>query len=264
MENSNFRNKNEIENSDFRKESKNTKSGFRYNPKCSFHDSGYCKFGEKCRKQHYNTVCLDPNCDKNCKSRHPRICKFKAKCKFFAKNVCAYKHVTLACGDSDLNALKLQVKSLQLENEAKLSKIIQLEEETKIVQSKIEALEEEKEISSKLVKELKDTITLLEKENVDLKVQTIIQHKIIGSFTDQSEMESYNCENCDFECDEEDGLETHKELFHENGVEVDETTSENQNRDDENFDCDKCHLKFAGKNELNKHKKAMHCSLISF
>ena len=163
-----------------------------------------------------------------------------------------------------IKCCKWQVESLQLENETKLSKIIELEEETKLFQSRMEALEKEKDISTRLVKELKDTITLLEKENIDLKVQSIIQHKIIESFSAESESESYHCENCEFECDEEDGLETHKELFHENGAEANEPTTEHKIQDVEISHCDKCHLKFAGKDNLQKHKQAMHCSFISF
>ena len=45
------------------------------------------------------------------------------------------------------------------------------------------------------MKQLKDTIAQLKKENVDLKVETIIQQKIIESHADHSESESYNCEN---------------------------------------------------------------------
>ena len=76
--------------------------------------------------------------------------------------------------------------------------------------------------------------------------------------------ENLHCENCDFECDEEDGSETHTELFHGNVVEVNEPTTEYKNQDDEISHCDKCHLKFAGKDDLQKHKQAMHCSFISF
>ena len=123
MVNSEFRNKNE---NYLSKENLNRKSVFRNNLKYSFHDSGCCNLGEKCRKQHFKTFCSDPDCDKTCKSRHPRICKFKAKCKFFAKEICAYMHVTLACDDRELNALKIQVESLQQVNEAKLYKLTKI------------------------------------------------------------------------------------------------------------------------------------------
>ena len=210
-----------------------------------YEDIGYCKFGDKCRKQHFKTVCSNPECDKSCKSRHPRICKFKEKCKFFAKKICAYKHVTLACDDSELNALKKQVETLKLENEAKLSTIVKLDEEIETFKFKIEAVEKEKEISTKLVNELKETIALLEKENVDLRVQNIIQQKIIVSHADQRESESYNCEICDFECNEEDALETHKELFHEN-------------EKPENYPCDRCDFDYDEEDDLAAQNEIYH------
>jgi hypothetical protein len=86
---------------------------------------------------------------------------------------------------------------LSLENEAKLSKIVELGEQIEIFKFRIEALEKEKEISKQLVKELKETIALLETDYVDLKVQNIIQQKIIGAHAAQSKSEFYNCENCE-------------------------------------------------------------------
>ena len=70
--------------------------------------------------------------------------------------------------------------------------------------------------------------------------------------------------HCDFEYDEEDGLETHIELFHDNDMELSDPMTDNQKQDDEFFFCDKCHLKFTDKVNLNQHKQAMHCSLLSF
>ena len=102
------------------------------NPKCLFNNTGFCKFCEQCRKQHYKTVCLIQNCDKKCKSRHPKPCKFNQKCKFFAQNICAFKHVTSAWDDVEgIATLKSEIESLKLENKTKLSKLFSLEEEVK-------------------------------------------------------------------------------------------------------------------------------------
>ena len=68
---------------------------------------------------------------------------------------------------------------------------MELEKKLDSFNYKIEALEKEKETSTKLVKELKETITLLETDNVDLKVHNIIQQKIIWAHAPQSESESY-------------------------------------------------------------------------
>ena len=135
------------------------------------------------------------------KSRHPKPFRFKQKCKYFAQNICVFKHVTSAWDDVEgIATLKSEIESLKLENKTKLSKLFSLEEEVKSLnlikntseesnslkvlelekqldsfKFKIEALEKEKEMSTKLVKELKETIALLETDNVDLKVQNIIK-----------------------------------------------------------------------------------------
>ena len=88
-------------------------SDFRNNTKCLYNDSGFCKYGEKCRKTHHKSICLRNNCDKKCNSRHPKPCKFKAKCKFLAKAICAFKHEN---DEKDLDDLKRQIESLKQEN----------------------------------------------------------------------------------------------------------------------------------------------------
>ena len=73
--------------------SKETFSSFRNNDsKCLFNDVGFCKFRESCRKQHFSEKCEVINCDRKCSKRHPKECKHGEKCKFNAKNVCAFDH----------------------------------------------------------------------------------------------------------------------------------------------------------------------------
>ena len=108
-------------------------SNFRNNeletPKCVFNDSGYCKFGVKCRKIHFKIICLIEKCNKKCDKRHPRICKFGKECDFLRKKICAYKHVTLAAEDDEFQALKLKLKQVEQENES-------LQEQLKVVNDK--------------------------------------------------------------------------------------------------------------------------------
>ena len=87
-------------------------------------------------------------------------------------------------------------------------------------------------------------IALLQKENVNLKVEIIIQQKVIQSHANQSgsECPSYKCKKCDFEFDEEDALETHQELYHEN----------------DNFSCDKCEFKFDEEDYFKTHNEKYH------
>ena len=59
---------------------------FRIKPeKCQYHDSRYCKFGDKCNTKQYEDVCNDKNCTgSNCDKRLPNPCKKE----------CSYSHVT--------------------------------------------------------------------------------------------------------------------------------------------------------------------------
>ena len=73
--------------------SKETVVSFRNNDsKCLFNDVGYCKFQESCRKHHYSEKCEVKNCDRRCSKRHPKECKHGEKCKFKAKDICAFNH----------------------------------------------------------------------------------------------------------------------------------------------------------------------------
>ena len=75
--------------------------------KCQYHDSGYCKFGDKCNKKHAEEVCNDKNCaERNCDNRHPNPCKFGFRCKFEEKNERSYSLVTSASNDEKLNNLE--------------------------------------------------------------------------------------------------------------------------------------------------------------
>ena len=166
------------------------------------------------------------------------MCKNGDKCKFYKKKICAYRHVETnkEAEDFEEEILKLKAEISVLKENIK-TKENQLEEGIANEKSKLAFLDKEN-------KELKEIINTLQKENVDLKVETIIQKKIIQSHTDQNESDcrSYICNKCDFEIEEEDALETHKELYHEN----------------DNFPCDKCYFKFDEQDDLETHKEKYH------
>ena len=56
------------------------------------------------------------------------------------------------------------------------------------------------------------------------------------------ETEIYRCQKCDFEFDDEDALETHHELYHENEYDI----------------CDKCDADFDEEDALETHKELYH------
>ena len=71
----------------------------------------------------------------------------------------------------------------------------------------------------------------MEKENINLKAENIVLQKLSVQF-DNSMI--FNCDKCEFESEEEDALETHKELYHINP-------------------CQICNLNFYDEDTLKKH-----------
>ena len=60
---------------------------------CYHNNTGYCKFGDRCKFHHYFELCEKQVCrERACKFRHPKTCKFGEDCKFFKRNLCVYKH----------------------------------------------------------------------------------------------------------------------------------------------------------------------------
>ena len=83
------------------------------NSKCHHNDIGYCRFREKCRKQHFLEVCTTENCDKTCLGRHPKQCKFFSQsgfCKF--GDSCSYKHTSSSHLSIQIQALEARIGDL--------------------------------------------------------------------------------------------------------------------------------------------------------
>ena len=82
---------------------------------CLYFQSGFCKFGELCRKQHVSQICSSPNCNsKSCRHRHPKPCRNFNKfnfCKF--GELCAYNHKV---SKEQNNVIELVNKIINLEN----------------------------------------------------------------------------------------------------------------------------------------------------
>ena len=119
-------------------------TGFRNKiTKCLFHNRGYCKYGESCRKQHFKQVCEQKSCNKDCKKRHPKPCKWGIKCKFQKNNICAFSHTTTIQKDSrielfekEVKALKDEIKALKSQNKILEEKFLEIsKEQTKCAKS---------------------------------------------------------------------------------------------------------------------------------
>ena len=62
---------------------------------CLHNKFGFCKHGDKCRKEHVQEICQDNECNQSeCRRRHPKECKYfklYKRCKF--NDFCAFSHV---------------------------------------------------------------------------------------------------------------------------------------------------------------------------
>ena len=109
---------------------------------CKHYQTGYCKFGVFCRKQHVTEMCLQEQCDKiKCDKRHPNICKYfsiNQFCKF--GEICSYKHIT-SKNISDTAGLEIKIGHLEDSLKSMAAQITHLE-------TKIAALEKISTIKS--------------------------------------------------------------------------------------------------------------------
>ena len=127
---------------------------------CFHNNTGYCKFGDKCRFQHYYELCTKQICrDSQCKFRHPKSCKFGGKCKFFQRKICFYKHIEKSNDEVDtsnglmkdlvteIDKLKAEIRDLQsciLSKEKEIDKITTEKEKSKAsVTAKITNMQKE-------------------------------------------------------------------------------------------------------------------------
>ena len=167
---------------------------------CYHNNVGYCKFGAKCKFKHFSELCPKKICmDSECKFRHPKSCKFTGKCKFFQRNICAFKHIN----NKELEKLENEVKELELEVST-LKKILENKEE------KLQQLSENTSHQDKIISELKtensDLKYQISKLYSDLKEQSkLIETKdeIISDKTKKVSklLSEFECEKCQFQAE---------------------------------------------------------------
>ena len=76
--------------------------------RCKFFNSGYCKYKLECKFSHPKEVCKvyleEGKCNqKQCKNRHPKVCKWLKRESGCKRADCDYLHVTLARDDEHRN-----------------------------------------------------------------------------------------------------------------------------------------------------------------
>ena len=97
--------------------------------KCKYFNNGYCKFEERCAKNHPKTICLLALCkDKKCPKRHPRACWFKAHCR--RRSSCLYRHSKYESVniEEEIDRLNEEIKQLHEVNKEKNNLLKECEE----------------------------------------------------------------------------------------------------------------------------------------
>ena len=189
---------------------------------CAHHNTGYCKFRDQCRYQHFFTICSKSVCrDVKCQKRHPKTCRNGEACRFHALKACAYNHsneTVLKMKEQNTNP---EIESLQKEIKILRDNISQLKNKVRI---KEEQLDEKLEEISKMKKKISD----LENENDNLKKHAAeskiavksdakIKSKLIqrnAEKSDNGERYRANCDKCDFISTDQFSLLLHKSTKH--------------------------------------------------
>ena len=159
---------------------------------CNYHHYGFCKFGTTCQKFHSQVTCSNFPClDHNCKSRHPRICRYYSsfgRCKF--EDTCAYLHYS---PETPLKNVREEVSSLA-------SEVLKLKSEKKEMEEKISKLAEE--ISSvRTLINFSKSVTLGDKSG---------REKGRNGQAKVAEDEVLKCEMCDYSTKTLSNLKRHR------------------------------------------------------
>ena len=194
---------------------------------CPHHNTGYCKFCDQCRYQHFFTICSQNVCrDKNCQKGHSKTCRNGNSCSFHVLNACAYKHSieTFKTKENEDNSV---VESLQKEIESLRDEISQLKN---IVMLK----EEQFKDKLKDISKMEQKISVLENENKNLK-KTAVESKVVvksntnnqnksntkfnlssknSENSDNEAGKKAGCDKCDFSSTDQFSLLLHKSTKH--------------------------------------------------
>ena len=93
---------------------------------CPFYNVGFCKYKDKCSKEHAERDCPDQTCrSKNCSNRRRRLCKFGPRCTYLKRKTCEVKHHDgETVMETELTEVRNEAK-LHLDTSDKLNKEIQ-------------------------------------------------------------------------------------------------------------------------------------------
>ena len=238
---------------------------------CTYNNTGFCKFREHCKYQHYYSICSKTVCrDHQCQNRHPKTCRFGGDCKFLLRNTCAYKHNNqIKSSNNEINIIGNQITTLEseiksLETEvSKLKSIVQMKEKelekkcSDIVDIKNKFGDEKATLNQLIAKKEKSNeaqeqkIRMLERENDDLKRQIDkVMEEVIRLKSD------FKCNKCDFAAESMKNFLVHVKKH---------TTTNTENSENgvvKKAGCDRCDFSSTDQFSLLLHKSTKHPTYI--
>ena len=129
--------------------------------RCRYDNGGYCKYQNRCKFKHFQTVCemflKDGKCeDKNCDNRHPKICRYWRDDKECVRNEhCKYLHKNSTVEEGESTSPLTVTDKVTNQNDVEMA----------------ESTEDTVTKRDEAIKELKDTIDNMKLDKEELKKQ---------------------------------------------------------------------------------------------
>ena len=180
---------------------------------CKHHQTGYCRYGNQCKKHHNNNLCKEKVCrDSECKERHPKSCRYlkdHGRCIF---TNCAYAHKETE-NNNKVGGLEIELKNLKEE-------LAELRCSMSAMMNKMWNIEQDAYRNIAKPQEKQETAR---------------------------QKDGFKCDQCDFNCSREVTLKKHNNTMHPVPV-----TQEYKDKGN-NFKCDLCDDKFETRIDFNNH-----------
>ena len=250
---------------------------------CYHNNTGYCKFGNRCKFQHYYALCPKQVCREiSCKFRHPKSCKFAENCKFFKKSLCVYKHVDKEKDIDDhknkeIKDLESEVKRLKSEFEEEIEML-----KAEIVNLRLNIENKTKELAAIITNEEK----ISKHKDLELdkvKIESSARYRVLKSLEKENDTlkeeikhlkatKLKSCKKCDetfvTDVNHKDIVETKdgKVIIQVEPVLENKTETEQANESDQllpiekSFKCERCGKILRSKSSLLEHKYR-HCGV---
>ena len=204
---------------------------------CKHFQTGFCKFGNRCRKHHIKEICKNENCkSKSCNMRHPKPCKYykvHQSCKF--GDLCCYSH-SIPTKQYDIAILVAKVNQMESTIKSMSEQIKLLEEEVdshKNEQFSCEFCEYQassttvlkRHVTTKHRKEKPSTTekvrtsSINDSLNISIPIEERTEDTFISSPLHVEEIDTpaisqFKCELCKFESPSSHELQGHISFFH--------------------------------------------------